>query len=154
VKAIRSYFLVLAIATLPLGCDGVLDPPNGLEHSIAMPTCGPADEPYVSIYLTPEPTTDVGSPRAPYLHLNIPAGFTYLRDGQTFEIGDYPSGSNAWYTRDETSSFLLEASSGDIRISDVSSSEIEGTINLRFPNGARIRGSFEAPWRHRQTFCG
>lgn len=118
-----------------------------------MPTCGPADEPYVAIYLTPVAIAD-GPPRAPYLHLNIPAGFTALRDGQTFEIGDYPTGSNAWYYEVETSSYLMPASSGDIRITDVSSHEIEGWIDLRFPDGSRFRGSFEAPWRDRQTFCG
>lgn len=152
-KQHRAYLPALVLGTILTACEGVLDPPNGFDHSIATPACGPADEAYTAIILAGEPITEP-MPRAPYLHLQVPAAFNQLRRDQTWEIGEYPSGSTAWLYRDETSSFIMTASSGEIRIRDVSANEIEGTLDVKFPNGERFRGRFDAAWQDRQTRCG
>jgi hypothetical protein len=141
------------VTVLAAACGGEpLEPLDGLPHALATPSCGPADEAIVAIYLAAEPIESL-QPAVPFVQVHIPASLSGLRAGQEWHVLDFPTRLTAWLYDDNGTTFRL-ADRGEVGISEASSSEITGYVDLRFQGGTRIRGRFEADWQPRELLCG
>lgn len=148
---LSRYCLAACLVGLA-GCDGTpVDPPTGLPHSLATPSCGPADEPIIAIYLAATPIESL-QPPVPFLQVNFPASFSELRPGIEWRVSEGYSAGAAWLY--EIADTPVMATSGEVEVTDSSASAITGFVDLRFSDGSRIRGRFEARWQPREMRCG
>lgn len=150
---IRPLASAVIIAIAPLACtsSSIPGPPVGLNHAVAMPACGPADGPAVEIYLTPTPF-EASDPALPYVRIYIWQSLTNLTERTWIVGGDQPGGS-AWYHSSPND--IIVATSGSVTVNRVAPDKtIEGSADLRFAGGRRVRGGFRAAWRERTMLCG
>ena len=141
-------FVVISLAC---GASGIPGPPAGLPHAAARPACGPADGPAVQILLASAPVGTAG-PATPYVSIYIWEGVDQLSERVLVVTRDNADGS-VWYQLSPSESVL--ASSGIVRITSVSADNtIEGSADLTFPRGRRVRGGFRASWIPGTMLCG
>lgn len=145
--------ILLTLAVSAFGCRpyNVSAPPDGLPHSAATRSCGPADGPAVAIYLASSPVQAL-EPSAPYVRFYMWQALNDLA-GRSFALtGEAPEGS-AWYHR-SVSDYEV-ATSGQISVTSVGSDNtIEGWVDVRFATAGRVRGGFRATWIPGQPLCG
>ena len=149
-------FRALTIAAVLAGCTASSSPSGtGFPEAFATRQCGPADGAIVAIYLTPSPQPPEapdGQPVPPFLRLTILHDIGQIA-GRTF-TWNAPGQVEAGADRCETAGPCTSASSGVIRIGAVDENRrTTGSYDLRL-GGARLQGSFTAPWRERLILCG
>jgi hypothetical protein len=143
--------LVLAVGLVGCTSSTIPAPPAGLNHAVAMPACGPADGPAVDIYLTPTPL-ETAEPTPPFVRIYIWQPLARLTERAWLVGGDEPSGAASHHSSPND---LTVATSGIVRVNRVAADNtIEGSADLRFPDGRRVRGGFRAAWRMRTMLCG
>jgi len=151
----KGRFSIIAPVLLGLlaACDkNPTEPPEGFPHALATPACGPVDQALVAIYLAATPI-ETSQPAVPFVQITVPGPLTELRAGQTWSITEDYSQGTAWRFY-SGSNPPVTANQGDVSITQVSSTMIRGSVNLRFMDGTRIRGTYDAVWQPRQLFCG
>jgi hypothetical protein len=147
--------IVLPLVTsLLVGCHGKspLEPLTALPHAVAIPYCGPADGPATLIYLASTPV-ELPQPAVPFVQVFVPRRFSESTPGEVFEIGEhFDEEANAWFYRSgvETKS----AQRGEVGVTALRGNQLTGYVDLVFPDGVRMRGSFTASWQNLATFCG
>lgn len=149
----RFSITVLALLGLLAACDeNPTEPPEGFPHALATPSCGPVDQPLVAIYLAAAPI-ETPQPAAPFVQITVPGPLSELRAGQSWPMTEDYSGGTAWRFVGGINPPIV-ANQGDVSITEVSSTMIRGSVNLRFADGTRVRGTFDAVWQPRELFCG
>ena len=147
-----SRYCLAAFLVALVGCEGTpVDPPKGLPHSLATPSCGPADESITAIYLAATPIESL-EPPVPFMRVHFPASFAELRAGLVWRVSESYSAGGAWFY--ESTETGATATQGEVGITESTADVITGYVDFRFSNGSRIRGSFEARWQAREVFCG
>jgi hypothetical protein len=115
-------------------------------------SCGPADGPATYIYLSSTPV-ELPQPVAPFIQLFVPKRFSESTAAEVFAIGDdFNVEASAWFHTSGVEP--RQATRGEVGITSLASNRLTGFVDLVFPNGVRIRGSFNAPWHDPQTLCG
>jgi hypothetical protein len=149
----RLNISVLALLGLLAACEqNPTEPPEGFPHALATPACGPVDQALVAIYLAAAPI-ESSQPAVPFVQITVPGPLTELRAGQNWSISEDYSQGTAWRFYGGTNA-PITANQGDVAITEVSSTMIRGSVNLRFMDGSRIRGTFDAAWHPLVLFCG
>jgi len=141
------------LAGLILGCSddpAPLEPLRGLPYAVATPSCGPADGPAVLIYMASMPIESL-QPVAPFVQVNIWRSITALDAGSVVPISESLSDAGAWF---RGSGIERTANGGEVGVTSKSATTVSGYIDLRFPDGFSLRGSFTATWTPRQMLCG
>jgi hypothetical protein len=146
IRALR--FSLMAIVALACNSDGISGP-AGFTHAAASSACGPADGPATAIYLAPDPIVAL-EPTGVYVRLSIQVPVSNLT-GQLWPIGPNTE-SGAWlHVTDSNTQF---ADAGYLIVTSVSQDNtVLGSVDVRFPNGQRVRGGFSATWVPRNTTC-
>lgn len=149
---LRRACLTLALL-LTAACDDEtpLAPLSELPYALATNSCGPTDAPSLLIYLASQPF-DAGQPVAPYVQVHLPASVGELSTDKVFQVGESYTAANAWFHGSGVQT--RTANGGEVGVSAPTSVTISGHVDLRFPEGARIRGTFIADWQPRQILCG
>jgi hypothetical protein len=147
-------FRICVLALLSASCSSgsILGSVEGLPHAVAAQSCGPADGPAVSIYLTPAAVSTL-EPPAPYVRISIlqPLGRLTERSWTMNGAAADADGAAVYYTTDGSEL----ATSGEVRVNTVDSDRtLHGFADLRFPTLGHIRGEFHAAWNPRVTVCG
>lgn len=149
----RKIILPLVTA-LVVSCDddAPLEPLSALPYAAATPSCGPADGPATTIYLASTPV-ELPQPTVPFIQVFVPRRFTESFESDVFEIGeDFNEEANAWFHRSGVE--LKSATSGEVGITAFNGNELTGYVDLEFPDGVRMRGSFSASWQNLAILCG
>jgi hypothetical protein len=123
----------------------------GYPYAYAVPDCAPWDGPATTIYLTTSPTdsTDFSYPQ---LRLSVYQGHAALPGNSFVWPGDRQVGNGI---RCVEESGCVAASSGRITFGAAApDGGIQGTAELRFPDGTSVTGAFHAIWREPRMFCG
>ena len=147
--------IILPLLTaLVIACneDSPLEPLTSLPHALAIPSCGPVDGPATLIYFASTPV-ELPEPSVPFIRVFVPRRFNESTPGDVFEIGeDFDEEANAWFYRSgvETQS----AARGEVGITALRGNQLTGYVDLVFPDGARMRGSFSATFQNLVMFCG
>ena len=129
-----------------------LEPLDTLPHSAAVASCGPADGPATYIYLASTPL-ELPQPVAPYIQVFVPRRFSEATRSASFVIGeDFNEDASAWFNFSGLEP--SQAVSGDVGVTSLRNGRLKGFVDLVFPNGVHMRGSFDASWSDMQTFCG
>src|SRR6267142_1138958 len=90
-----TLFVALPLIVAFTNCngDGISGPPPGLPFATATRSCGPADGPAVSIYLSRNPESVTPTPPFVILHINEPleqlAGRSWTVGGQSTAIATH-----------------------------------------------------------------
>jgi len=126
-----------------------LAPLQDFTYAMATPACGPADGPMVLIYLAT--SAFESQPVAPFIQVHIPKSFDDVDAGAVFPVSESFSDANAWF---RGSGVERTANGGEVGVTSKSTMVLSGYIDLRFPDGYRLRGSFIAKWVPRQMLCG
>jgi hypothetical protein len=147
--------LILPVVTWLLtacGGDAPLEPLSELPHSAAVASCGPADGPATYIYLSPTPV-ELPQPLVPFIQVFVPKRFTESTRAEVFAIGnDFNEEASAWFNTSGVEP--RQAIRGEVGITSLASNRLTGFVDLVFPNGLRIRGSFNALWHDTLILCG
>lgn len=149
----RKFILPL-VTILIVACDenSPLEPLAALPHATATPSCGPADGPATLIYLASTPVEQL-QPSVPFIQVFVPRRFTESTPGDVFVVGeDFNEEASAWFHRSGVE--MQSARRGEVGISGLRGDQLTGFVDLVFPDGTRIRGSFTASWQSRQILCG
>lgn len=147
----RKLILPL-VASLVMACndDSPLEPLTVLSHANASPSCGPADGPATLIFLA---STAELPPVAPFIQVFVPRRFTEGAPGAVFQIGeDFNEEASAWFHRSGVE--MQSARRGEVGITSLQANQLTGYVDLLFPDGTRMRGSFTASWQDFQILCG
>lgn len=142
--------LLLCLAAACSDDSAPTEPVNGLPYAVATNSCGPADGAMVAIYLAAQPVESL-QPVAPYVQVHIHGSFADLAAGSVFQVSDSFQDANAWF---HGSGVERTANGGEIGVTSRTSTAIAGYVDLRFPDGARLRGTFSANWTPTQLLCG
>ncbi len=145
---------LIAVASLMMACrsNRILEPIDGLSHAVASNSCGPADGPATIIILASGPV-ELPQPPVPYVHVFVPRRLSEATSRAVFKIGDdINEDSNAWFFRSGVEQ--KSANRGEVGITAVRGNQLTGYVDLEFPDGARIRGSFAATFQPRAILCG
>jgi len=122
---------------------------NGLSHAFAVPACGPTDGPAVTLYLS-DARTDVIPPTSRHVRLTISRERASMSH-QTLKWVDSRGPGEAALCVDGSCAAMT---AGQIDFGQVDARRIDGTIDLLFTNGIRIRKQFRGAWRHVPVICG
>ena len=149
----RKIMLPLVTA-LVVACheSSPLEPLTALPHAVAIPSCGPVDGPATLIYFASTPV-ELPEPSVPFIRVFVPRRFSESTPGEVFEIGeDFNEDANAWFYRSgvETKS----AERGEVGVTALRGNQLTGYVDLIFPDGVRMRGSFTASWQNLVMLCG
>lgn len=152
--ATRTLWLcALALLTASCSSGGIAGSTDVLPYAVAAQSCGPADGPAVSIYLTPEVVHSL-EPVAPYVRINILQPLDRITE-RTWTLNGAASdadGAAVYYTG--AAGFEI-ATGGEVRVYTVDPDRtLHGFADLRFPTLGRVRGEFDAVWNSRVTMCG
>ena len=149
----RKTLLLLATLTV-VACDddSPLEPLDTLPHAAAVASCGPADGPATYIYLASTPL-ELPQPIAPFIQVFVPKRFSEATRGEVFRIGDdFNEEASAWFNTSGLEP--RQALSGEVAVTSLRNNRLTGFVDLVFPNGVRMRGSFNASWHEMSTqFC-
>ena len=141
--------LILAISAA-CSSNGIPGPATEL-HAVAARTCGPADGPAVEIYLSRAPIESL-EPPAPYHRVAVWQPLDHLA-GRSWSLAPDDGEGGAW--SHPTATELEIATGGTATVTAVRpDSTVEGSVDVTFPSGTRLRGTFRAPWHPRQMLCG
>ena len=147
----RSVSTLLAVLVLSCSNESApLEPLSELPYAVATPSCGPADGPAVLIYLASMPIESL-QPVAPFVQANILRSITALDAGTVIQISESLSDANAWF---RGSGVERQATGGEVGVTSRTTDTLAGYIDLRFTDGAPLRGTFSATWTPRQMLCG
>ena len=141
------------LACLLVACNNEpapLEPLRDLPHAAATNACGPADGAIVVVYLASTPIQSL-QPSAPFVQVHIPKSFAELGAGSVFPISESLTDANAWF---HGSGVERTANGGEVGVTSTSATAMTGYVDLRFPDGVRIRGTFSATWEPQQVLCG
>ena len=144
--------ILLLVTSLIVACDenAPLEPLAALAHASATPSCGPADGPATAIVLA---STAELPPVAPFIQVFVPRRFTESTPGDVFVVGeDFNEEASAWFHRSGVE--MQSARRGEVGITALRGDQLTGYVDLVFPDGTRMRGSFTASWQAREIFCG
>ena len=148
----RSLLGFLACLSAACGDESVpTEPVPGLPNAVATNSCGPADGPAVAIYLAAQPVESL-QPVAPYVQVNIQGSFNALGAGTVFRITESYQVASAWFHGSGVE--VKIANDGEVGVTTKSATGLAGYVDLRFPDGLRLRGRFSANWEPRQMLCG
>ena len=140
-RVIRWWSFLALVVFVEACSDATALPAAGYTHAAAVATCGRADGPAVTIYLSPYPVT-VESPPLPLISIYINQAVEQI-GGKTWTIG---TGTDAAATLRLTADSVVDATAGNVITSSVSADKtIDGTADLTFPRGHFI-GAFHADW--------
>ena len=147
--------VVVSMVTFALvGCSDnpPLEPLSALPNAAAMPSCGPADGPATVIYLASTPV-ELPQPSVPFVQVFVPRRYTESTEGDVFRIGeDFNEEASAWFHRSGIA--LKSATGGEVGITALRANQLSGYVDLEFPDGVRLRGSFTATWQNVEMLCG
>jgi hypothetical protein len=148
--------LLVAVAG-PAACgNGPAAPVGPLAAAVASRSCAPTDGAAVRIILAP--TADAArDARPPYVTVSV---YTAPRElaGRSWRVAD--GSDEGLATRVHGADAYENAVRGTVAVRRVSAdTTIEGTVDARFPSGARVRQPFRATWRPTSApagvpFCG
>ena len=148
----RWLTALIGLPILACGDDPPLSPLSELPHSAAVASCGPADGPATYIYLASTPL-ELPQPVSPYIQVFVPKRFNESSPREVFSIGDdFNEEASAWFNTSGVEA--RQAVSGKVQITALRADRLTGFVDLVFPSGIRMRGSFNASWHDLQTFCG
>jgi hypothetical protein len=150
---VLKRFVPVLVACLSAGCgneSAPLAPLRALPHAVATNSCGPADGPLVVVYLASMPIESL-QPVAPFVQVHIPKSFAELGAGSVFPISESFTDANAWF---HGSGVERTANGGEIGVTSTSATAMAGYVDLRFPDGVRLRGTFTANFQPRLMLCG
>lgn len=129
-----------------------LEPLTALPHAAATQSCGPADGPATLIYLASTPV-ELLQPSVPFIQVFVPRRFTESTPGDVFVVGeDFNEEASAWFHRSGVE--MQSARRGEVGITALRGNQLTGYVDLVFPDGVRMRGSFTASWHSREILCG
>lgn len=146
--------ILLVVTSLVVACheNSPLEPLDALPHATATPSCGPADGPATLIYLASTPV-ELLQPSVPFIQVFVPRRFTESTPGEVFVVGeDFNEEASAWFHRSGVE--MQSARSGEVGITALRGNQLTGYVDLVFPDGVRMRGSFAASWQPREILCG
>lgn len=147
--------LILPLVTLLVGAcheNSPLEPLAALPHAAATPSCGPADGPATLIYLASSPV-ELLQPSVPFIQVFVPGRFTESTPREVFDVGeDFNEEASAWFHRSGVE--LQSATRGVVGITAFRGNLLTGYVDLTFPDGVRMRGTFTASWQPREILCG
>ena len=145
----RPILAMLAVLLASCNDDPApLAPLQDFTYAMATPACGPADGPMVLIYLATSPFES--QPEVPFIQVHIPKSLDDINSGAVFPVSEAFSDANAWF---RGSGVERTANGGEVGVTSKSPT-VSGYIDLRFPDGYHLRGSFIASWVPRQMLCG
>lgn len=148
----RILVPIATVVILACGDDLPLEPLDALPHSAAVASCGPADGPATYIYFASSPF-ELPQPIAPYIQVFVPKRFNESSPPEVFSIGDdFNEEASAWFNTSGIEP--RQAVSGKVQVTSLRANRLIGFVDLVFPNGVRMRGSFNASWHEAQGFCG
>ena len=148
----RQLSLTLALCLLAACNDETpLEPLSALPFALATPSCGPADAPIVLVYLAAQ-TFELSQPVAPFVQVQFPRASSQLQAGDVFEIEEDYMEANAWFHGSGVET--RQAIGGEIGVTAFNANTLSGYVDLEFPDGPTIRGTFIAAWHPRQLLCG
>lgn len=150
----RLAVLPLVLFVVASGCDDPESPEPTTEYpfAVAARACGPADGPAMEVFLTPAETSDVPAD-PPYVRLYLTKSPAEL-EGRTWV---WPDPGQAVFATEctQTGSSCPASPSGAIALGDFAAdSSIFVAVEMRRPNGERVRGQATARWLHRLIICG
>jgi hypothetical protein len=154
--AAPRIFGICILALLAASCSSgsISGAKEGLPYAAAAQSCGPADGPAVSIYLTPTLVSSL-DPVPPYVRIDVWQPLDRLTERPwTLSSGSAADadGAAVYYTGAPE---LEVATSGRVTVSTVAPDRsIHGFADLRFPTLGRVRGEFHALWNSRRVVCG
>jgi hypothetical protein len=141
----------IAVTSLACSASAIPGPPAGLTHAAIRPSCGPADGPAVQILLASAPV-GTGETSTPYVAIYIWRSVDELREAVLVIGGDQPT-AGAWYYASPGQPVV--AKGGIVRVASVSADKtVEGSVDLTFEDGRRVRGGFRAGWIPALVLCG
>ena len=147
--------LVVSMVTFVVaGCgdNAPLEPLAALPYAAAISSCGPADGPATTIYLA-STSVQLPQPEVPFIQVFVPRRFAESSGGDVFRIGEnFNEEADAWFHRSGVE--LKSATSGEVGITELRANRLTGYVDLEFPDGVRIRGSFNASWQDVAILCG
>ena len=143
--------LALALCFIPACGETPLEPLSELPFAYATPSCGPTDAPIVLVYLAAQ-SFELAQPVAPFVQVHFPRSSSVLQAGDVFEIEEDYMEANAWFHGSGVET--RQAIDGEIGVTAFSANTLSGYVDLEFPGGPTIRGSFIAAWQPRQLLCG
>jgi hypothetical protein len=143
----RRATTLLALSAAAAGCGiGPGDPSataTATATAAATPSCGPTDGPAVTIYLADAPWTGE-RPAAPYVRVAIWQPRDRLVP-RTWVLTGGAEGGAWWHP---TATTFEIATRGTVSVSRVApDGTVDGTVDLTFPGGGRVRRAFSAAWR-------
>jgi hypothetical protein len=140
---------VLLLLAASVGC-GAREAGGVEGFAYAMPDCGPADGPAVTIVLT---DTAVMRPREATPSMRIWVWSTLPRaEGERYHI----AADARWGSVLDCPAFgrCVAASGGRVRLGRLSSEELlEGELDAAWPDGRRVTRRFAARWRDEPVGC-
>lgn len=147
-------FRICVLALLSVSCSSgsIVGSTEILPYAVAAQSCGPADGPAVSIYLTPDVVRSL-EPTTPYVRINIlqPLDRLTERSWRLNGAAADADGAAVYYTGAGSEI----ATDGEVRVSTVDPDRtLHGFAELRFPTLGRVRGEFHAVWNPRAMLCG
>ncbi len=149
-RGLRFGALTLAMIA---ACDGngVTGPSGPLPYATAFRSCGPADGPAVTIYLSSKPIANL-TPDGPFVQISIWMPVEQLA-GRSWSVGEGGEAMATWYAG-PASSHAIVAQRGTVVVRGVSSERtIDGSVDLHFANN-RVAGRFDANWVEALALCG
>lgn len=142
--------IAAGIGAISVGCSDTFAPPEDFGLAAATTNCGPGDGPTVDVYLASGIISSL-PPDPPYVRIFLRRWVDEL-EGESWSLaGDGANGMARHYST--VADFEL-ATSGGVAIDDVDDeNNIEGMVDLIFPNAGRIRGDFLARWVQNDDLC-
>jgi hypothetical protein len=148
----KAILLVVTGPAIACGGDTPLKPLSELPHAAAVASCGPTDGPATMIYLASTPL-ELPQPSAPYIQVFVPTRYAESTPGKVYVIGeDFNEEASAWFNTSGVEP--RQAVRGEVGVTALRANRLTGFVDLVFPNGVRMRGSFDASWHDFQQFCG
>ncbi|HEY9462973.1 MAG TPA: hypothetical protein VIR54_07790 [Vicinamibacterales bacterium] len=138
------------LAVLGAACGSATVTGPDMPYAAVTHACGAADGPAAAIYLAHAPITSL-EPSPPYVRIYIDQPIDQLA-GQSWTLGGAVDAA-AWRTTAEGS--VEAAQGGTVRVDAVrDSQDVEGFVDLTFPDGGRVQQAFRASWLAAAILCG
>ena len=145
-RALVPVFRAVAFAALwlPAACEnGPAEPIGPADAAVATRACGPADGPGVAVTLAA--TAEAArAPSRPYVSFFVwqePGALA----GRTWVLTGGRDGGAVRQPADGDYEVVQRGTATVRRVA--ADTTIEGTVDLEFPSGARVRQAFRAAWR-------
>jgi hypothetical protein len=150
----RGQLTALLVVTAFARCSSPtfpVEPPSLYPYALAQRDCAPVDGPATSIYLT-QSRVEGRDPSPPFVRVSVyesPA--TAAGRNWTWTGSDVAAGA----LRCDTLDACVTSSGGTMALSHFATdSAITAAVDVRFPDGMRVRGTVRAEWRRGLQVCG